>query len=185
MTGLSSQELCVQQYLKANKSKPHQKYQQCTHNAMNVPSVKQHSYTSSEPTKLGDSEHWQQSWAVQGKGKNSVGLWHIPFLQRNVISVELLSWIKFSTVQPGLQEPYKSYLGNRLSFRLCQLIRACTLCNTGRWDCPQVSSPILEITFLPHSCQQNTMYVAESWWKPFSIGGPATYTWLIGKLRSA
>lgn len=70
MTGLSSQELCVQQYLKASKSKPHQKYQQFTHHAMNPPSVKQHSYTSSETTKLGDSEHWQQSWAVQGKEKN-------------------------------------------------------------------------------------------------------------------
>lgn len=44
-----------------------------------------------------------------------MGLWHIPVLQRNVISVELPSWIKSSTAQPGQQEPCKSYLRNSLT----------------------------------------------------------------------
>lgn len=43
-----------------------------------------------------------------------MGFGHVPVLQKNVISEDLLSWIKLSTAQPGLQEPCKSYLRNRL-----------------------------------------------------------------------
>lgn len=173
MTGLSSLWLGAQQYLKANESKAHQKYQWSTHCAINPPSVQQpHEEQLHELRAHKDSGRFSALTAKlgsagQGKEKKIMGLGHVPVLQRNGISVELSSWIKFSTAQPGLQESCKSYLRNRLSFRLHQWIRAYTSCNAWRWDCLQISLPNLEITFLPHSWEQNTMCVTGSWWKEF------------------